>query len=489
MAGFTLRKIAEGGIHDHVGGGFHRYSVDDEWFVPHFEKMLYDQAQLALCFLEARQATGDERYAWVARDTLDYVLRDLADPRGGFYSAEDADSALPETGDRKPESHNDKGAHTEGAFYLWSKAEIDGLLREDAELFGTHFGVLAGGNVAPDRDPHGEFRGRNILRQSQPLAETARQFGVGLEPAGERLHGGRLRLREIRARRPRPERDEKILAAWNGLMISALARAGQILGEPDYAAAAVRAAGFLRQEMYDETTGILHRSFCGGARRIPGFAEDYACVVQGLLDTYEATFDDRWLRWAEQLQARMDKEFWDEAGGGYFNSAASDASVLVRMKEDYDGAEPAPGSVAAMNLVRLGWMLDKAPAAAGPPGYGDRALRCLAAYRSRWEGAPHALPRMLCALELALHPPRTLVLSGDPGAADFRALNAVVHERSRPRRALLAHTAGSAWLLGRTPWLAEMTMIGGHATAYLCENLSCQQPVTKPDELRRLLEA
>ncbi len=493
MAAFTLRKMAEGGIHDHVGGGFHRYSVDAEWFVPHFEKMLYDQAQLACCYLEAYQAGGDDYFAGVARDILDYVRRDLVAPQGGFHSAEDADSEIPEGLPRQPDGVAGKGRHAEGAFYLWSKAELDGLLGADAGLFGGHFGVEADGNVDAARDPHGEFRGKNLLRQRRSLAESAREAGLDLPQAAGRVQAGLARLREARARRPRPARDDKILAAWNGLMISALARGRQVLGDPGCGDAAVRAAEFLQREMYDAASGIIYRSHCEGRGRQPGFAEDYACVVQGLLDLYEAVFDGRWLQWAEKLQTRMDELFWDEAAGGYFSSSADDPTILVRLKEDYDGAEPAPGSVAAMNLLRLGWMLDKAPGAADGrrdrPGHLERAARCLAAYRRRWEATPQALPLMLSAFELALQPPRTVVLAGDPRADDFRALVAVVHERRRPRRVLLARRGEPDWVVVRVPSLADMTPVAGHATAYLCENLTCQQPVTEPGEFRRLLEA
>ena len=484
MVAVTLRRMAEGGIHDHVGGGFHRYSVDAEWFVPHFEKMLYDQAQLACCFLEARQAGGDERLARVARDILDYVLRDLTAPEGGFYSAEDADSALPDGG-------LESARHAEGAFYLWSKAEVDRLLGADADPFCAYFDVQAGGNVPAERDPHGEFRGRNILRQRRPRAGPARQFGPDAAPAGGRLSASLARLQEARARRPRPGRDDKILAAWNGLMISALARGCQVLGDPAYGRAATRAAEFLQRGLYDAERAVLHRSYREDRAAHPGFAEDYACVVQALLDLYETSFEVRWLQWAEQLQARMDELFWDEAAGGYFGTSAGDPTIIVRMKEDYDGAEAAPASVAAMNLLRLGWMLDKEPGAtggaAGRRSHLLRARQCLAAYRRRWESTPQALPQMLAAFELALQPPRTVVLAGDPRADDFRALAGVVHERSRPRRALLASGAGSDWLVARVPQLGDMTPVGGRATAYLCENLACQQPVTTPEELRRLL--
>ena len=515
LAGATLRAMAAGGIHDHIGGGYHRYSVDEAWFVPHFEKMLYDQAQIAINCLEARQATGDERYAWMARDIFDYVRRDLTSPAGGFYTAEDADSVPPETargsGEKGEGSGDGHAEQVEGAFYVWGAAELRAVLGEGAAFFEAHFGVREAGNVEAARDPHGEFTGMNILAQRRLLGETAARFGLTPEQASDRLLAALAMLREVRARRPRPLLDDKIVTANNGLMISALAKGHQVLelsegrdgppGRPSdsarpavapYLQAAVRAAEFVRRELYDEARGVLFRSWREGRGAAEGFAEDYAYLIQGLLDLYEASFELRWLQWAERLQATMDARFWDEAplrpapgsGGGYFNSPEGDASIVLRLKEDYDGAEPAPSSVAAMNLLRLSAMLND-------EDLGRRALRTIEAFRPQWSGTPHAMPAMLCAVALALEPPRQVVLAGEPDREDFRALGAVLHERLGPRRVVLAVRSEQdrAWLAGRAPWLAEMKPLGGRATAYVCEHFTCQAPVTEPEELRRALRA
>ncbi len=499
MAGATLRAMAQGGIHDHLGGGYHRYSVDEGWFVPHFEKMLYDQAQIALNCLEARQATGDERFAWMARDILDYVARDLTAPGGAFYTAEDADSAVASP------AGGEGGAHAEGAFYVWEAAELRAALGDDYAFFAAHFGVEEGGNVPAGLDPHGEFRGRNILVQRRGLAETAARSGLTPEQASDRLLAIVSRLRAVRARRPRPHLDDKILTANNALMISALAAAHRVLGPGGgHLAAAVRAAEFLRRELHDETTGRLYRAWrapapgdsTGGRGAAEGFAEDYSFLVQALLDLYEASFEIRWLQWAERLQATMDELFWDTEHGGYFNSAAGDASIVLRLKEDYDGAEPAPSSVAALNLLRLAALDgdEAAGAAAGPngparAGHRERGRRTIEAFAARWGRAPHALPQLLCALEPALESPRHVVLAGDPRAVDFQALAAVTAERLGPRRSLLAADGGEGqrWLAARAPWLAAMQPLGGRATAYVCEDYTCQAPVTEPAGLRRLL--
>ena len=486
LASATLRAMAAGGIHDHVGGGFHRYSVDEAWFVPHFEKMLYDQAQIAGNFLEARQATGDERFAWLARDIFDYVRRELTSPAGGFFTAEDADSLV-------APAHKE---HAEGAFYVWTADELRAVLGDDHVFFAAHFGVAEEGNVSVQLDPHGEFRGKNILAQRRGLLETAKQLGLAPEQANDRLLATLDKLRWVRARRPRPQLDDKILTANNGLMISALAHGARVLGDADLLTAATRAAEFIERELHDAKRGILFRTWREGRGGTEGFAEDYAFLIQGLLDLYEASFEIHWLQWAEQLQGKMDALFWDEEQGGYFNSAAGDSSIVLRLKEDYDGAEPAPSSVAAMNLLRLAAMLgspsdagSRSDDAAAQPAFRDRGRRCLEAFRAQWSKAPQAMPQMLCALELALDAPRHVVLAGDPASADFQALASVLHERLGPRRALLAADGGDAqrWLAQRAPWIAGMQPVGGRATAYVCEEFTCQAPVTTAEELRRAL--
>ena len=472
ITGFTLRKMAEGGLQDHVGGGFHRYSVDERWFVSHFEKMLYDQAQLAVSYLEAKQATGLEVYAWIARDIFTYVQRDLTSPAGGFYSAEDADSLLAHG---KPE-------HAEGAFYAWAKDEIDTVLGADAAFFCTHYGVKPGGNV--DHDPQGEFTGKNVLMQRQSLATTAREHGLEVAVASDKLLGCLEKLRAVRAQRPRPHLDDKIITAWNGLMISALAQGARVLGDRSYLAAATRAAEFIQRELYDERSGTLYRSWRGSRGTIAGFAEDYAFLIQGLLDLYEAGFEIRWLQWAERLQAAMDGLFEDPVRGGYFNSRADDPNVIVRLKEDHDGAEPSANSVAALNLLRLDWML-------GLAGARERAVKTIEALRPQWTAMPQGLPQLLCAIELVVDAPRTVVLAGDPAAADFQALAAVLDEPLGPRRVLLSADGGTGqrWLAAKRPYLAEMKPVGGRATAYVCENFACQAPATTPAELRAQLRA
>src|SRR5213595_2346673 len=337
MALFTLRKMAARGMHDHIGGGFHRYSVDRYWHVPHFEKMLYDQAQLAVAYLDAFQITRDRQYESVARDILDYVARDMTSKDGGFFSAEDADSLF-EHG--KPE-------HGEGAFYIWTEKQVDAALGDDSSAFKFHYGVQPHGNAPEGSDPQDEFRGKNILIERHMVAETAKHFKKSEDEARQSLARSRERLVSIRNRRPRPHLDDKIIAAWNGLMISAYARAAQILDEPRYLESATRAAKFLRTNLYEEKSKLLFRNYRNGRSDIEGFADDYAFIIQGLLDLYEASFDVEWLKFATQLQETQDGLFIDGKNGGYFSTSGKDKSVFIRMKDDNDSAEPASSSIAA----------------------------------------------------------------------------------------------------------------------------------------------
>src|SRR5215471_19067303 len=309
MALFTLRKMAAGGMHDHIGGGFHRYSVDRYWHVPHFEKMLYDQAQLAVAYLDAFQITRDRQYESVPRDILDYVARDMTSKEGGFFSAEDADSPVAAGGlsavalaraddpDRKT---------AEGAFYVWTKRGIDDALGDSAEVFDFHYGVQAHGNAPEGSDPHDEFRGKNILIARHTIAESAQHFKKSEAEIGNNLMRSREKLFAIRAQRPRPHLDDKIISAWNGLMISAFARAAQVIDEPRYLEVAIRSANFVRTKLYDPSRKILYRSYREGRSNIEGFADDYAFVVQGLLDLYEASFDIERLKFAIELQQTQD---------------------------------------------------------------------------------------------------------------------------------------------------------------------------------------
>lgn len=468
----TLRKMAAGGMHDHLGGGFHRYSVDRYWHVPHFEKMLYDQAQLAVAYLDAFQITQDRQFESVARDILDYVARDMTSKDGGFFSAEDADSLI----------ENGKPEHAEGAFYVWTKKEIDAALGEAAEIFNFHYGVQPDGNTPVGSDPQGEFRGKNILIQRHTTTETAQHFKKSEDEVLQSLARSREKLLSIRAKRPRPQLDDKIIASWNGLMISAYARAAQVLNEPRYLESAMCAAKILRTQLYDDSHKTLFRNYRGGRSEVEGFADDYAFVIQGLLDLYEASFDVGWLRFAIELQETQDRLFLDDKSGGYFSTSGRDKSVVLRMKDDNDSAEPAASSVAALNLLRLAQFRDDKQM----EEQGKKTINAFSATLSRF---PSAMPQMLVALDFSLNKPRQIVVAGKPDAPETKALLAQVHRLFLPNKILLLADGaeGQKYLGEKNEAIRAMSMVDGKSAAYVCENFTCKAPVTDPAELRKLL--
>src|SRR5437870_4175155 len=475
---FTLQKMAAGGMHDHLGGGFHRYSVDRYWHVPHFEKMLYDQAQLATAYLDAFQITHDRQYELVARDILDYVARDMNSKEGGFFSAEDADSpVVAGIGDPGPKKN------AEGAFYIWPKKEIDAALGDAAEIFDFHYGVQSHGNAPEGSDPQDEFRGKNVLIERHTIAETAKQFKESEDAIRQSLARSREILFAIRSKRPRPHLDDKIIAAWNGLMISAYARAAQVLDEPRYLESAARAAAFIRTHLYDSSRNILYRNYRNGRSDIEAFADDYAFVIQGLLDLYEASFDVEWLKFATQLQETQDRLFFDEENGGYFSTSGKDESVFLRMKDDNDGAEPAASSVAALNLLRLSQFRDDKTIA-------ERARKTIDAFATTLSHFPSAMPQMLVALDYSLSKPRQIVIAGKKDARDTKALLTGIRSHFLPNTILLLadDAEGQKYLGEKNEAIRAMSMVDGKSAAYVCEDFTCKAPVTDSKQLAELLK-
>jgi uncharacterized protein YyaL (SSP411 family) len=468
----TLRAMAKGGMNDQLGGGFHRYSVDEKWFVPHFEKMLYDQAQLAISYLEAFQITADQGYASIARQIFDYVQRDMTDRAGGFFSAEDADSVI------DPAHPEIKG---EGAYYIWSQSEIESIAGQPAaKWFAYAYGVEEGGNV--HNDPHAEFTGKNILYQGHTLEDTARHFERPFEEVQAAVLQVERKLLEARSQRVRPHLDDKILTAWNGLMISAFARGGAILNEPRYADSARRAARFVIERMYNPETGILLRRFREDEAAIPGFLDDYAFFTQALLDLYEAQFDPLDLELAGRLSDKMLELFEDGANGAFFSTGPDDASLVMRIKEDYDGAEPSGNSVAVLNLLRLAQMT-------GNPRYRESADKALEAFASRINTTPHAVPQMMVAFAFSIAKPRQVILAGRRSAPDTLDLVRELHRRFLPDKValLVAEDESRAKLAANLPAIEGMHMVNGRATAYVCENYACQLPVSDVAQLAELL--
>ncbi|KAF4106510.1 spermatogenesis-associated protein 20 isoform X1 [Onychostoma macrolepis] len=489
MALHTLRMMALGGIHDHVAQGFHRYSTDSSWHVPHFEKMLYDQGQLAVAYITAYQVSGERLFADVARDVLLYVSRDLSDKSGGFYSAEDADSfPMVESTEKR-----------EGAFCVWTAGEIRELLPDivegaaggatQADIFMHHYGVKEQGNVDPAQDPHGELQGQNVLIVRYSVELTAAHFGISVDRLSELLSDARAKLAEVRKARPPPHLDTKMLASWNGLMLSGFARVGAVLGDKALLERAERAACFLREHLWDEEgQRILHSCYRGNnmeveqvASPIAGFLDDYAFVVCGLLDLFEATQRVRWLQWAEELQLRQDELFWDSQGSGYFCSDPSDPTLLLALKQDQDGAEPSANSVSALNLLRLSHLT-------GQQDWILRSQQLLTAFSDRLIKVPVALPDMVRSVMAQHYTLKQIVVCGQPDAEDTANLISCVNSLFLPHKVLMLADGNTEGLLyQRLPILSSLVPQDGKATAYVCENFACALPVTCPQELRRLL--
>jgi uncharacterized protein YyaL (SSP411 family)/aryl-alcohol dehydrogenase-like predicted oxidoreductase len=449
----TLDRMARGGMYDQVGGGFHRYSVDERWLVPHFEKMLYDNALLVRAYLEGWQATGDPSFRRIATEVLDYVRREMTSPEGGFYSATDADSE-----------------GEEGKFFVWSPAQVAEAVGvpEDARLFCAAYDVSEGGN----------FEGRSIPNLPRPLAEVARELDVPLLELEAALVRARPKLLAARARRVAPGLDDKVLTAWNGLMISAFAEAHRVLGETAYLEAAVSAAEFLRARLR-APDGRLWRTYRNGTAHLAAYLEDYAFLAAGLLDLYESGGDDRWLEDAEALAERLRADFQAD-DGGFFATARDHESLIIRPREGHDGAIPAANAVAAQVLARLSHHLDR-------QDLRDGAVRALSAWGKAIARQPRAFATSLMVVDFLLDGPVELALVGERGARDLEALRAEVGRRFVPSRIVAVHDVRQGE--SRRPLLAGKTTVGGKAALYVCRDFACGRPVTDPAGVEAALAA
>jgi uncharacterized protein YyaL (SSP411 family) len=441
----TLHAMAAGGMHDQLGGGFHRYSVDERWFVPHFEKMLYDQAQLAIAYLEAYQATGDEKLASVARDIFKYVLRDLTSQEGGFYSAEDADSPDPEN-----------PAHSgEGSFYIWRNAEIENVVGADNASFCKHFGVERDGNVEVDQQ--GEFVGRNIL------------FEATVDEQSAAVRNSAAKLLAVRGKRPRPHLDNKILTSWNAMQISALAKGYRVLGDARYLAAANTAAKFVLQKMYTPESGQLLRRYCDGESAVAAFLDDYAFLSQALLDLFEAKPEAWLLKFAIDLAQRGLARFEDQRADGFFSTEADQSDVLLRIKDDYDGAEPSGNSVATDLLLRLAHLT-------GENGFAVQAARSLRAFAPKMKAQPTIAPQMLVALGRWLNDSEQVIIRCAELDDEAERLEREYTRKFSPSAVVLCIADRCADELREvSPFLAGLAR-RGRITIYECRNFTCRLP-------------
>jgi uncharacterized protein len=454
MVEHTSRKMAEGGMYDQLGGGFHRYSTDERWLVPHFEKMLYDNALLSRQYLHLYRQTGKDFYRRIVEETLDYVVREMTDESGGFYSTQDADS----------EGH-------EGKFFVWTVEEIKQVLGEaDGALFCAYYDVT----------PQGNFEGKNILNVRRSLEDAARDAGVSVERLQEALERGRRELFAVRERRVKPGRDEKILTAWNGLMLAAFAEAAAGLEREDYLNTARRNAQFVLDNLRRD--GLLLRTYKDGRAKLNAYLEDYSFFADGLVALYEATGELVWIEEARAITERMVEEFWDETEGGFFYTGKSHEELIVRSKDYFDNATPSGNSVAAEVLLRLGLLT-------GNEDYSRKAVTIFRLLRDTMTRHPTAFGRLLGALDFYLSRPKEIAVIGERGAPDTQALLREVRQRYLPNKVLAQSVEGDSRAAGVVPLLQDRTMIEGKATAYVCEHYTCQRPVTSAAELGEQLKA
>ena len=463
MATFTLDKMCEGGMYDHLAGGFHRYSVDQEWLVPHFEKMLYDNAQLAVVYIEAYQATGNKKYSRIAQEIFDYEMTYMTDDSGGIYSTEDADSQ-----------------GKEGIYYLWKRDELDGILgRKEADILSRYFNVKKMGNFSSHEDYH---KGFNILHIRKDAASVAKELRMTEEQLKNTITGMKRKLLEFRDKRVRPGLDDKAITSWNALMISAFARGFQVFEDKRYLNAAERAAAFVMDKMRTEE-GKLLRTHRAGESKFYAYLEDYSYTIQALVDLYEAGFDKKWLFAAEDLTEEMIAQFWDENSDSLFNTSRYHENLIVRTKSANDSAIPSPVGVAVESFLKLGKLLDR-------EDYFTKARRILKANHPYMEKTPQGYLTLLMNVDSLIHPTKEIAIVGQKDSEDTKKLLKAIHSRFIPNRviALLDPSSMDAEeLANKIPLLSGRTLIEGKATAYVCENFTCQLPVTTPNELIKQL--
>ena len=467
----TLSAMAQGGMYDQLGGGFHRYSTDRQWRIPHFEKMLYDQAILAKAYIEAYQVTGKQEHAQTAKGIFEYVLRDVFSLEGGFYSAEDADSIEAES-KRK----------TEGAFYLWTKDELTRILDKPfLDVICFYFGIEDSGNALSD--PQGEFKNKNVFYIAHTIEETAAQFGKSPQEIKKTINEAKNKLFALRNKRPRPHRDDKILTDWNGLMISAFSIGARVLNEPAYLVQAEKAAQFILKNLQDKNGRLLHR-YRDKEAGIPGMLDDYAFFIQGLLDLYEAGFKPEYLAHAKRFTQEMLELFWDTQDGGFFSTASDAERLFIRHKTAYDGAMPSGNSIAGLDLLRLArFFMDKE--------LDKKAEAFFKAFSAEISRSPTACAQTLSALDFAFGPSKEIVIAGDGESEGTQQMIKAVYQRFMPNKILVFHPADkreATKIIKLIPFLENQIPLEHKATAYVCEKYTCKLPVTDLEKLKAELE-
>ena len=459
----TLKAMRKGGVYDQIGFGFHRYSTDAHWLLPHFEKMLYDQAGLLMAYTEAYQATGDPGFKQVAGEIVEYVLRDMTSPEGAFYSAEDADSE-----------------GEEGKFYLWTMDQLEEVLgKEDAALAATVWNAKEKGNFKGEASDRAT--GANVLHLTDEAKETAMALGMSEDLLRERMEAIRRSLLEARSDRVRPGLDDKVLTDWNGFMIAAMAKAGAALAEPAYVDSASRAAEFVLGTLRDDDGRLLHR-YRDGEAGIPGHLDDLAFMVWGLLELYEATFDPVHLETAISLTGVMVERFWDPEEGGFYMTADDAEDLLVRQKDTYDGAMPSGNSIALLDLIRLSHLT-------GDPDLAQKAAELGQAFSGDVGKMPSGFTQMMSALDMAMGGGREVVIVGDPEAPDTIAMLDALRRPFLPDKVVLLKTSdkGEEGIVRLAPFSKDHHQVDGKATAYVCRDHFCRNPTTDVQTMLDLL--
>ncbi|HMS64193.1 MAG TPA: thioredoxin domain-containing protein [Ignavibacteria bacterium] len=468
MVTFTLKKMYEGGMYDHLSGGFHRYSVDNIWRVPHFEKMLYDQAQLISTYVNAYLTTKNKFFLFVAEDTAMYVLENLKHPGGGFYSAEDAESVI---------DINEPTVKAEGAYNLWEKSEIENILSaEDVKIFNFFFGIEIMGNTL--NDPHEVFGKKNVLFIANDIYETSKKFEKTPEEIAEIIDDSRAKLLAARNLRPKPHLDDKILTSWNGLMISALAKMYQVTRNNLYLENAINTVEFISEKLYNKENKILLHRYRDGESRFDGTLEDYAYLIGGLIDLYEACFEIKYLEFAIELNSLTLEKFYDNDSAGFFDVTKGENDIILKTKDIYDGAEPSGNSIQIMNLLRLGFMTDNKELI-------EKAENSLKLFVYDLKRMPFSSPQMLCAMSLYLNSPKEIIFSGNLESKKLKELINSVYETYIPNRVILH---ASEELKEISPFISNIISEGKKDEVYVCENYQCSLPLDDVKELNALLE-
>ena len=471
MALASLNAIMTGGIQDHIGGGFHRYTVDGEWKLPHYEKMLYDQATLIKAYVDAWKCTRDDKYREVIIKTSEYLLRDIRHAQGAFFSAEDAESY----------ESSEARVKREGAFYVWSSEELNTALNDDhlASIAHSYYTLSENGNAPSGPFNTTEVEGYNTLRIEKSIADLAGEFQLSETEIDAKLDLIKTTLFIARAERPRPHLDDKIIPSWNGLAISALSQAAQTLGKPEYAQAATEAAQFIRSNLFNAKNGQLTRLYRNAPSTVEAFSDDYAFLIEGLVDLYEATADPQWLEWANTLQETLIALFYDDKNGGFFGFQASDEIVFNRSKDGFDGAIPSANSTSSKNLARLGQFFDNSD-------YSDKAKQSILSFLPSIADAPMRMPALLEAALYVIKKPIQIVVAENPGSTTMKT---IASEILLPNRLLFHADAGASQrFLGKhLPFIQRTQAIEGKPTVYVCENFVCQLPARSPEALKKQL--